>query len=94
MHAPIAAEAAAPHREDDDSHAFHAHGRAHRHDDHKAERQTMPADKLASKPASMFWRTQPNRSSVERPVNTSCKPPTASGTPYARPRLSSREHPR
>ena len=48
MDAPIATEAAAPHREDADSHAFHAHGRAHRHDDHKAERQTMPADKLVN----------------------------------------------
>ena len=48
MDAPMTAEAAAPDREGADSHAFHAHGRAHRHDDHKSERRIMPADKLVN----------------------------------------------
>lgn len=48
MDVPMTAEAAPPRREGGDSHAFHAHGRAHRHDDHKAERRIMPADKLVN----------------------------------------------
>ena len=48
MDAPMTAEAAAPHGDGADSHAFHAHGRTHRHDVHKAERRIMPADKLVN----------------------------------------------
>ncbi len=48
MDGHVAAEATAPRREDADSHAFHAHGREHHHDDHKTERRIMPADKLVN----------------------------------------------
>ncbi|MGH6884374.1 MAG: patatin-like phospholipase family protein, partial [Hypericibacter sp.] len=48
MRGTIASEVAATQAQTADSHAFHAHGRAHHHDDQKAIRQIMQAGKLVN----------------------------------------------